>query len=100
MADDYARSPRAGHYDEGFQQGQRDALVRMVQEQLQQLNGSLSGLKASVQQLREDRVTRDEYEHLVGKIEGLSQWRWTIAGALGVSGFVSQILPRLLQKAP
>lgn len=97
MAEDIPRrtSP-ASSYNEGYQLGQRDALVRMVQQQLEQLNGSLTALSASVQQLREGRVTREEFTLLALKIEGLSRWQWMQAGGLGLFVFLSQILPRIL----
>lgn len=98
MADDTPRRSSSGaSYNEGYQLGQRDALVRMVQQQLEQLNGSLTALSTSVQQLREGRVTREEFNSLVLKIEGLSRWQWMQAGGLGLFVFLSQILPKLLE---
>lgn len=99
MAEDTPRRPSSSSstYNEGYQLGQRDALVRMVQQQLEQLNGSLAALSTSVQQLREGRVTREEFNQLVLKIEGLSRWQWMQAGGLGLFVFLSQILPKLLE---
>lgn len=79
-----------------YQRGQSDSLVRTIQDQMQQLNNSLRDVQQGMHQLREVRVTREEFGALVLKVEGLSRWQWMIAGGLGLFMALSQILPRLL----
>ena|SRR2546430_844648 len=89
---------RSGQRDRewDYQRGQADALVRTIQEQMQQFNQSLRALQQDIQLLREGRVTREEFVALSGKVEGLSRWQWMMAGGLGLFMALSQIIPRLL----
>jgi hypothetical protein len=82
--------------DAAYQRGQSDALVRTIQEQLQSLNISLRALEQGFTQMREARVTREEFTSLALRVEGLSRWQWMLTGAMGLIVFLSQILPRIL----
>lgn len=91
-----------------YYRGQNDALVRTLQEQLGRMTLALEQVQRDVweikdgrvsrqefQSLRESLVTRQEIQEIKITVEGLSRWRWMVAGVLGVLMLLLQLLPRL-----